>query len=127
MANTKENKKKSSKGQPHGEKEENQQLIQTKMPVHAEKEMNKPVEEPLHPFLGREIRVELSDKRVVVGTLIAYMGIGDLLLQSAVEQRRYADGELSWRPLTLVAVPMRHVVAMHRRRPDCEPIALVEA
>ncbi|RNF27470.1 uncharacterized protein Tco025E_00272 [Trypanosoma conorhini] len=80
-----------------------------------------------HPFLGRELRVELADRRVIVGTLIAYMGLGDLLLQNAVEQRRYADGEMSWRSLSLLAVPWRHVTALHRRLPGCEPIAYAEA
>ncbi|ORC89871.1 uncharacterized protein TM35_000101390 [Trypanosoma theileri] len=126
MTNTKENKKKTPKGQQQQrEEQEHTKTIDTVAATNGE--TTKTVEEESHPFLGHELRVELSDHRVVVGTLIAYMGIGDLLLQNAVEQRRYADGELSWRPLTLVAVPMRFITAMHRRLPDCEPIALVEA
>nr|CCC92261.1 conserved hypothetical protein [Trypanosoma congolense IL3000] len=71
-----------------------------------------------HPFLGHELRVVLEDKRVIVGTLIAHLGRGDLLLRDALEERRYADGELNHRRLHLVAIPFRYVVAMHRRVPD---------
>ncbi|KAG8346794.1 hypothetical protein ERJ75_001225500 [Trypanosoma vivax] len=79
-----------------------------------------------HPFLGREIRIELQDRRVIVGTLIAFLGFGDLLLKFAMEERRCADGELMQRPLSLVAIPMRHVVAMHRRQPGYPLIAVAD-
>ncbi|RNE95709.1 hypothetical protein TraAM80_10121 [Trypanosoma rangeli] len=90
-------------------------------------ETTKGTEAAPHPFLGRELRVELSDCRIIVGTLIAYIGLGDLLLQNVVEQRCYADGEMSWRSLSLLAIPWKHVTAMHRRLPDCEPISFIEA
>lgn len=77
-----------------------------------------------HPFLGRELRVELTDDRVIVGTLIAYEGSGDLLLQSAVEQRAFKDGEITMRGLNLLAIPFRFVKSLHRRQPDNDPIQL---
>ncbi|CBH13548.1 hypothetical protein, conserved [Trypanosoma brucei gambiense DAL972] len=84
-------------------------------------------EEKPHPFIGQELRVVLEDQRVIVGTLIAYLGLGDLLLQDALEERRYADGELNHRQLRLIAIPFKHVTAMHRRRPGNTPIAQVGA
>ncbi|GET87502.1 hypothetical protein, conserved [Leishmania tarentolae] len=80
--------------------------------------------EERHPFLGRELRVELTDGRVIVGTLIAYEGSGDLLLQTAVEQRVFKDGEVTMRGLNLLAIPFKHVKGLHRRRPGVEPIVL---
>ncbi|KPA78039.1 hypothetical protein ABB37_06785 [Leptomonas pyrrhocoris] len=77
-----------------------------------------------HPFLGRELRVELTDGRVLVGTLIAYEGSGDLLLQAAVEQRTCTDGEVTVRGLNLLAVPFKHVKTLHRRQEGLEPIVL---
>ncbi|EAN87814.1 hypothetical protein C3747_168g50 [Trypanosoma cruzi] len=125
MANHKAGNKKNSKGEVELAPQQGRSLQQRggqKPP-----EPSKAAEKALtHPFLGRELRVELVDRRILVGTLIAYMGLGDLLLQNAVEQRRYADGELSWRSLNLVAIPLKHVTAMHRRLPDCEPITFVE-
>ncbi|KEG07372.1 hypothetical protein DQ04_10001020 [Trypanosoma grayi] len=120
MTNTKGAKnKKTSKGQVEQQQQQQQQGKK------AAGEANGGADVP-HPFLGRELRVELTDRRVIAGTLIAFMGHGDLLLQNAVEQRCYADGEVSCRPLTLVAVPFQHVMAMHRRLPGCDPIALAE-
>jgi N-alpha-acetyltransferase 38, NatC auxiliary subunit len=77
-----------------------------------------------HPFLGRELRVELTDGRVIVGTLIAYEGSGDLLLQAAVEQRAFKDGEITVRGLNLLAIPFKHVKTLHRRQEGLEPIVL---
>lgn len=77
-----------------------------------------------HPFLGRELRVELTDGRIIVGTLIAYEGSGDLLLQAAVEQRAFKDGEVTVRGLNLLAVPFKHVKTLHRRQEGLEPIVL---
>ncbi|CBZ25319.1 conserved hypothetical protein [Leishmania mexicana MHOM/GT/2001/U1103] len=77
-----------------------------------------------HPFLGRELRVELTDGRVIVGTLIAYEGSGDLLLQAAVEQRVFKDGEVTMRGLNLLAIPFKHVKGLHRRQPGLGPIVL---
>ncbi|KAG5504283.1 hypothetical protein JIQ42_06115 [Leishmania sp. Namibia] len=77
-----------------------------------------------HPFLGRELRVELTDGRVIVGTLIAYEGSGDLLLQAAVEQRVFKDGEVTMRGLNLLAIPFKYVKGLHRRQPGLRPIVL---
>ncbi|KAG5482064.1 hypothetical protein LSCM1_05780 [Leishmania martiniquensis] len=77
-----------------------------------------------HPFLGRELRVELTDGRVIAGTLIAYEGSGDLLLQAAVEQRVFKDGEVTMRGLNLLAIPFKYVKGLHRRQPGLRPIAL---
>ncbi|KAK7194964.1 hypothetical protein NESM_000418900 [Novymonas esmeraldas] len=77
-----------------------------------------------HSFLNRELRVELVDGRVIVGTLIAYEGSGDLLLQSTVEQRVFKDGEVTLRGLNLLAIPFKHVKGLHRRVPGLEPIAI---
>lgn len=77
-----------------------------------------------HPFLGRELRVELKDGRVIVGTLIAYEGSGDLLLQAAVEQCVFKDGEVTMRGLNLLAIPFKYVKGLHRRQPGLEPIVL---
>ncbi|KAG5508843.1 hypothetical protein JKF63_05346 [Porcisia hertigi] len=78
----------------------------------------------VHPFLGHELRVELSDGRVIVGTLIAYEGSGDLLLQAAIEQRVFKDGEVTLRGLNLLAIPFKHVKGLHRRKPGLERIML---
>ncbi|CCW64649.1 unnamed protein product [Phytomonas sp. EM1] len=75
------------------------------------------------PFLGRELRVELSDGRVVVGTLVAYQGGGDLLLRECVEQRLYQgddnekmeEREVAVRGIDLLAIPFKYVKALHRR------------
>ncbi|AIN97008.1 hypothetical protein LPMP_161330 [Leishmania panamensis] len=77
-----------------------------------------------HPFLGRELRVELTDGRIIIGTLIAYEGSGDLLLQTAVEQRVFKDGEVTMRGLNLLAIPFKHVKGLHRRQPGLKPIVL---
>lgn len=77
-----------------------------------------------HPFLGRELRVELSDGRIIVGTLIAYEGSGSLLLQAAVEQRAFKDGEVTLCGLNLLAVPFQHIKSLHRRKEGLEPIVL---
>lgn len=74
------------------------------------------------PFLGRELRVELKDGRVVVGVLLAYQGSGDLLLQRVVEQRRLKDGFVTLRRLNLLAVPFKHVSKLHRRKDGETPI-----
>lgn len=80
---------------------------------------------PEHPFLGRELRIELTDDRIIVGTLIAYEGCGDLLVQAAVEQRMSKDGEVSIRGLNLLAIPFKYVKGIHRREPGHEAIQVV--
>lgn len=81
---------------------------------------NEPAARP--PFLGRELRVELKDGRVVVGVLLAYQGSGDLLLQRVVEQRRLKDGFVTLRRLNLLAVPFKHVAKLQRRKDGEAPI-----
>lgn len=76
------------------------------------------------PYLGRELRIELNDGRVIVGSLIAYEGCGDLLLQSAVEQRCSPDGALTHRGLNLLAVPFKYVKTLHRRAPGRSPVMI---
>eukprot|EP00796_Vickermania_ingenoplastis_P007598 gene7598-5359_t len=73
------------------------------------------------PFLGRELRVELKDGRVVVGLLLAYQGSGDMLLQRVVEQRRLKDGHVVLRRPPLLAIPFKHVVSVQRRKEGVPP------
>lgn len=75
------------------------------------------VEEPDYgPFLLHEVRVEIADGRVVVGTLLAFQGSGDLLLHEVVEQRRMKDDFVVIRRLNLIAIPYKHVRKLHKRR-----------
>lgn len=75
-----------------------------------------------HSFLGRELRVELTDGRAIVGTLIAYEGSGDLLLRSAIEQCVLKDGKVTVHRLHAVAIPFKHVKKLHRRVLGQEPL-----
>ena len=74
-----------------------------------------------HPFFGVEVRVEMSDKRVIVGQVAAFQGSGDMILFNALEVRSYttADGKQEdvLREGATIAVPFRHVVSMHKRTP----------
>ncbi|CAD2219457.1 LSM domain containing protein, putative [Angomonas deanei] len=80
---------------------------------------------PLEPFLGRELRVELTDGRVIVGVLLAYEGSGNLMLQGAVMQCQYKNNdvvlntnekEITLRTSNMMAVPFRYVKSMQRRK-----------
>lgn len=85
-----------------------------------------PVPEPIAPFLGRELRVELTDGRILVGALLAYEGSGDLLLQGAIEERTYQNEPASGvtvRGVNLVAIPFKCVKSLHRRKDGVEPLA----
>lgn len=73
-------------------------------------------------FLGRELRVSISDGRVAVGTLVAFQGSGDLLLQKVLEQRRLKDGLVVVRRLNLLAIPFKHLTALHRRKEGEPPL-----
>lgn len=83
------------------------------------------IEEPLppNPYLGSEMRVELHDGRVVVGTMIAHQGSGDILLQHVIEQRRHkADECVAVRYLNLLAIPFKHIKTLHKRREGEPPL-----
>ncbi|CCW71762.1 unnamed protein product [Phytomonas sp. Hart1] len=80
------------------------------------------------------MRVKLRDGRVVVGTLVAYQGSGDILLRECVEQRFYnndedenhpnnntnngnmAEREVAIRGIDLLAIPFKYIETMHRRK-----------
>lgn len=84
--------------------------------------------EAVAPFLGRELRVELVDGRVIVGTLLAYEGSGDLLFQAAIEERRYKDEQgsgVTLRGVNLLAVPFKCIKALHRRTEGAAPLMAV--
>lgn len=82
--------------------------------------------EPPNPFLGHELRVGLTDGRVLVGVLLAYEGSGDLLLQGAIEERAYQKEPttgVTVRDVNLLAIPFRCVKTLHRRRQGVEPLS----
>lgn len=77
-------------------------------------------------FLGKELRVGISDGRVDVGTLVAFQGSGDLLLEHVCEERRLKDGLVMVRRLNLLAIPFKHVTSLHRRKDGETPLYALE-
>lgn len=75
------------------------------------------------PFLKKEVRLELADGRVVVGTVVSFLGSGDMVLMEVTEFRSFtADenhgvAETCIRQMSLMAVPFHCIVALHERKP----------
>lgn len=77
-------------------------------------------------FLCREIRVGICDGRVAVGTLLAFQGGGDLMLQNVSEERTLKDGLVMVRHLSLLAIPFKYVTSLHRRKEGELPLYPIE-
>jgi small nuclear ribonucleoprotein (snRNP)-like protein len=71
------------------------------------------------PFIDQEVRVALSDGRTMTGTIVAYLGSGDLILANVVETlplkaEKKSDQDIN-RLISQMTVPFRHIKGMQKR------------